>query len=398
MTLVKHLQTLIQNYPFYGTSGLLNAQEYIRFCLEKSPWDSVYMDNFVSSDISDDTRYVKVADFGPPYTNYETVQKHNLIAIKDGGKPGPTLIFNGHVDVDIVDESKKWFQPEGWKSGILRDDKVYGRGATDMLGGLLAQMTSACRFIETYPEFSGRIVFVSVCDEEIGGNGTLRSLLQLESQGYLENPSLAVIAEPTQNKVCFESLGFMHISIRCFSNPIHMGLAKRHHNSLNTAFDLISKFDVLLKNCLKEKNILYSDDQFKVNFGKINGGIDPAIPIGDLFLEGTIFFPEIINADDLFVLIKNSLENNFPVCVCNGNFGFPGASFEGEIKSKFMGAECDVFPSPCDARLFKSFNIPTVIWGPGSLEQAHSVDEFIKISDLEEYESSLYRWMCNFLR
>lgn len=60
----------------------------------------------------------------------------------------------------------------------------------------------------------------------------------------------------------------------------------------------------------------------------------------------------------------------------------------------------NLFPSPCDARLYKYFNIPTVICGPGSLEQAHSLNEFIHTTSIVEFinifskELSRYFGIC----
>ncbi|WP_010301783.1 M20 family metallopeptidase [Candidatus Odyssella thessalonicensis] len=395
--IVEHLQTLIRKYPFYGTEGLLSAQKYIKDHLEKSKWDRVFLDTYQASDISGDKRYVAVHEFGSPYDNYQDVEKYNVVAIKDGGLPGPTVILNGHVDVDIVDESRSWLHDQGWKSGIMQDGKLYGRGAADMLGGLSCQMACASRFIDHNPCFKGRLIFTSVCDEEIGGNGTLRSLLLLEEEVLITPGSLAVIAEPSENKVCLDSLGFMHFVIECSRTPLHMGIAEPDNNALNSINHLISNFELIMQEFIESRGLSEFKNLFKFNFGKIKGGIDPAIPIGNITLEGTIFFPDIVTDVEIFMSLQKVIEPQFGLSIRLGEFGFPGASFTNNLKSYFSSLEQGIFPSPCDARLFKSFGIMAAIWGPGSLRQAHSINEFIHIEDLLQYESTFYQWLCQTL-
>lgn len=388
----EYLSSIIQMYPFYGTNGLFMAQKWVESFLKSNNWDEIFFDEYHASDISHLESYVDVTVFGPPYQHYENVNKYNVIAIKNGCADGPTLILNGHIDVDIVDENKSWFIDEGWKSGKIIDGKLYGRGAADMIGGLLGLMTGASKFIKDHPSFVGRIIFSSVCDEEIGGNGTLRFLDTLKRQKYDEVNTFAIIAEPTENKPCLESLGFMHINLEFNRNPVHMGIAAKENNALNDATHLLTNFSKLLeKATFKDQRDLY-----RYNFGIIKGGIDPAIPIGNLTLGGTIFYPESISASDLFESLQKILETEYQVKASRSTFGFPGASFSPNKLTDSIKSDIILFPSPCDARLFKEYNIPTIIWGPGSLAQAHSIDEFICIKQLEEYELLVYETLCRF--
>lgn len=390
---------LIQFYPFYATQGIREAQDYIAHLLSQRGWQTVLQDSFYASDISNHPSFVNVSAFGHPYLDYEHVEKHNVIALYTGHKDGPTLILNGHIDVDIVDESQLWFTQEGWKLGEIHDNRLYGRGACDMLGGLSAMVVASCDFIKNYPLFKGRLIFTSVCDEEIGGNGTLRSLLCLEkSLGTLTDNTYAVIAEPSQNQICNQSLGFMHLTSSFNSLPIHMGVASKKNNSLYDALDYIKNFETYLKSSLKTLNQLHLFDLFRYNFGKIQGGIDAAIPIGDIHLEKTIFYPEEIEVNLLYEELKNIVEKNHSVTVHKSHFGFKGASFNKDYKNLKHQNCSALFPSPCDARLFKEFGIPTIIYGPGSLEQAHSTNEYIDLDELKDYAKSFYAFLCSFFQ
>jgi succinyl-diaminopimelate desuccinylase len=86
----------------------------------------------------------------------------NVVARFDGRTHGQTVHFNSHIDVVETGE--------GWTvdpfEGVVKDGKVYGRGACDMKGGLAASIIAAEAFLEVYPDFSGAIEISGTVDEE----------------------------------------------------------------------------------------------------------------------------------------------------------------------------------------------------------------------------------------
>ena len=87
----------------------------------------------------------------------------NLIARHEGRNSGECVHFNSHTDVVSVGE--------GWSvdpfEGIVKDGRVYGRGACDMKGGLAASMVAAVCFVAEHPEYSGSIEISGTCDEAV---------------------------------------------------------------------------------------------------------------------------------------------------------------------------------------------------------------------------------------
>ena len=94
----------------------------------------------------------------------------NVIAVVHGTGPGRRLIFNGHLDTYGIGD------PDAWAKnpyGQLEGDKIFGRGASDMKGGLAAQIFAACRLAELRQWWGGELVLVLCGDEETAGpNGT----------------------------------------------------------------------------------------------------------------------------------------------------------------------------------------------------------------------------------
>ncbi|MCZ4255286.1 acetylornithine deacetylase/succinyl-diaminopimelate desuccinylase family protein [Sulfitobacter sp. G21635-S1] len=127
----------------------------------------------------------------------------NIVARREGTRPGDCIHFNSHTDV--VEVGAGWtFDPFG---GDIADGKIYGRGACDMKGGLAASIIAAEAFIETHPDFAGAIEISGTADEETGGYG---GVAYLAEQGYF-NPSRVqhvIIPEPlNKDRICLGHRG-----------------------------------------------------------------------------------------------------------------------------------------------------------------------------------------------
>ena len=389
--IVSLLQSLIRAHPIYASKGLSKAQNTLLEYLVKKGWKNIYEDIFYASDIENLPEYVKVEKFGKLYENYKEIPKKNLIGVIEGSNPGPTIIFNGHIDVDIVAD-KNWRFENGWKGGKIHKGKVYGRGATDMLSGLVGLVAVGSLLLKNRDLWKGRIILTAVTDEEIGGNGTLRSLHWLKTKGLLSENTEAIIAEPSDQSYALSSLGFLHFSAEVYQKACHMGAFHKNKHTLGTAAKFYEKIDTLLLKAGRELDPKVDENSLVSNIGRINGGEDPTIPIVKLQWEGTIFHPSSIKSHELKTTLQNLIEKNFPEIKFKWNaFNFEGATFEyGNLchaleLSRNMSFPCKLFKSPCDARLFKKFKIPTLIYGPGHLLQAHSTDEFIQLEDLRNY-------------
>ena len=101
----------------------------------------------------------------------------NVVARFDGRTRGSTVHFNSHIDVVEAGE--------GWTvdpfAGVIKDGRVYGRGACDMKGGLAASIVAAEAFMDVNPDFPGAIEISGTVDEESGGFG---GVAYLARKGY----------------------------------------------------------------------------------------------------------------------------------------------------------------------------------------------------------------------
>ena len=126
----------------------------------------------------------------------------NLLAIRRGSKPGPTLAFAGHTDVVPTGPLSQWtsdpFVPSH-RGGLL-----YGRGAADMKSSIAAMTVAVETFVQATPDHTGSIAFLITSDEEGPAvDGTLRLLELLKARG--EPLDMCIVGEPTS----VEKLGDM---------------------------------------------------------------------------------------------------------------------------------------------------------------------------------------------
>jgi succinyl-diaminopimelate desuccinylase len=122
-----------------------------------------------------DTR--KAVDFLAAYLKEEGIdcqihapQPHmpNIVACIRGEQgPGRRLIYNGHIDTYPAGDASRWSHPPF--SGALVDDKIYGRGVSDMKGGCTASVMSLLFLNRLRRHFKGEVVLTLVSDEETGG-------------------------------------------------------------------------------------------------------------------------------------------------------------------------------------------------------------------------------------
>ncbi len=118
----------------------------------------------------------------------------NVIGVLEGRAPGPSLMFCGHMDTVGVEGMSRPFDP------VVRDGRLYGRGAQDMKGGVAA-MIDAARIVAAEGLPTGRLIVAAVIDEEYASLGADALVTRWTADG-------AVVTEPTDLQVAIGHKGF----------------------------------------------------------------------------------------------------------------------------------------------------------------------------------------------
>jgi succinyl-diaminopimelate desuccinylase len=133
----------------------------------------------------------------------EAYPRWNLVARREGARPGDCVHFNGHHDV--VEVGHGWTRDPF--SGTVEGDRLYGRGACDMKGGIAAAVIAAEAFVATHPDHAGAIEISATADEESGGYG---GVAWLAERGYFSPDRVqhVIIPEPLhKDRICLGHRG-----------------------------------------------------------------------------------------------------------------------------------------------------------------------------------------------
>jgi len=139
----------------------------------------------------------------------------NMVARRNGARPGDCLHFNSHHDV--VEVGHGWTRdPFG---GEVDGDRIYGRGACDMKGGLAASVIAAEAFLSLCPDFAGSLEISATADEESGGFG---GVAWLAEQGHYAHVDHVIIPEPLhKDRICLGHRGVWWAEVETHGRIAH---------------------------------------------------------------------------------------------------------------------------------------------------------------------------------
>jgi len=187
-------------------------------------------------------------------THFEVVApgRPNVIGIWRGAPGGKTLMFEGHTDVVTEGDPSQWTYPPF--GGVIVDDRMYGRGANDMKGGLVAAICATKALVESGIELGGDILIGAVCDEE----GHMIGIKHFVEQGWARDVDAAIICEPEENHLCISQKGVMWVRVTVTGKMAHGAMPL---TGVNTAYPLGS-FVVAMRDLEAEQIATHGRDEF----------------------------------------------------------------------------------------------------------------------------------------
>jgi succinyl-diaminopimelate desuccinylase len=181
-------------------------------------------------------QYVRAA--GTPGDS-QRYPRMNVIARHQGGSPGPCVHFNSHIDVVL--------SGAGWTmdpfAAVVKDGKVFGRGACDMKGGLAASIIAVEALIDAGENLPGSLEISATVDEESGGYGGVHYRAE---RGWFSPPRVdhVIIPEPLNvDRVCIGHRGVWWAEIETHGRMAHGSMpflgdcAVRHMNAVIDRFE-----------------------------------------------------------------------------------------------------------------------------------------------------------------
>jgi acetylornithine deacetylase len=256
--LVKLLATLVRFPSLMGEEA--SAQDYLEGLFHGL---GLEVDRFEVRDAD----LVGMPGYAPPTGHW---QRHDNVvgAHRPREATGRSLIFNGHIDVVPVGAEALWTAPPF--EPVVRDGRMYGRGAGDMKAGIAAYVTAfeALRRLGRQP--AAPVWTQSVVEEECTGNGALACL----KRGY--RADAALIPEPFDHSIMHAQVGVMWLTVEVLGRPAHVLDVRRGINAIEAAFALYRGLTTLRDewNRPGHRHAAFADHDHAVNFnlGRIEGG------------------------------------------------------------------------------------------------------------------------------
>lgn len=326
-------------------------------------------------------------------------ERANVIAsIGGNGRNRKSLIYNGHLDVVPAGE--------GWSSdpfqAVIRDGKIYGRGVCDMKGGVAAMAAAALSLAEEgFFSTGGKLILVFVCDEELHDMGV---------RHYIASPEFVkadygVISEPSGGKFCLAHRGVARYEISVLGVSCHAGVPEKGINAMtNAGYALLALEKLSEKLAMRTHEILPPPTLAPtVIRGGLKDNIVPdliTIQVDRRMLPGETLEScqrEIEEVLDQVKEEKAGFDYSIRPYVCL-NAGYVAADSEivkicNQVYEKAVGkkAENTYFTGGNDQNFLVDAGVPTLVFGPGSLDQAHTVDEYVSIKEMEESTEFFYQ-------
>jgi len=346
--------------------------------------------------------------------NYKN--RPNVVGTLKGLGGGRSLLLNGHIDNVTVEPQDDWTHaPFGAE---FLEGRIYGRGACDMKGGLVAGLAAIRCLIETGVSLKGDVVFSSVVNEEHSGGGALSMICR----GITADA--AIVMEPSENHIYIAHPGDVYWQLVVEGVPRSPGARweGREMVGVSAIEKLPSVIQALLK--LEEDynkraaHPLYAKlKPFSCVLGEIDGGTYATATASQCVLRGCVYFsPGLGSVGDIMEDIRSYIEKGtqkdpwfqaHPVktvflrhkntAVIDQNA--PIVKTVSDCVKSLMGNEPLVTGATygADMELFANLGqIPTIIYGPGSIVSAHKPDEFIAVAEyltaVKTLALSIYHW------
>ncbi|MBX2868972.1 MAG: acetylornithine deacetylase, partial [Acidiferrobacterales bacterium] len=325
--------------------------------------------------------------------------KANLYA-RFGPDDGGGVMLSGHTDVVPVD-GQDWTVDPFTMS--VKDSRLYGRGTTDMKGFIACVLAIVPRAVEK--KLSQPIHLAFSYDEEIGCVGVRRMIDMLESAP--DRPAFCIVGEPTEMAVGIGHKGKLGATCRCRGVEAHSALANKGLNAIYLASEMIQAIREIQSDLVEngEHDHHYSVPYSTLHVGVIEGGTALNIVPKDCHFKFEIRNTSADDPDRIFQRVKHAARN----IEHEYQQDFPDAQIAIEMFNQYpalnTSAEEDVVSTVqklmdtdsfiklafgTEGGLFQNrLGIPTVICGPGSMDQGHKPDEFIARSELERCDTFL---------
>ncbi len=324
-------------------------------------------------------------------------KKANLFATLGGGNQ-PGIVLSGHTDVVPVD-GQDWstnpFQTE------IIDGKLFGRGACDMKGFIAICLSKIEQIL--HADLATPIHFAFTYDEEVGCLGVSSLLAALKKKSI--QPQACIIGEPTSMEVIRAHKGMLFKRCCVHGKSAHSSLVNQGVNAITVAAKMIAHADSIQQRIQREGPF---DNEFDPPYTTLHCGVMNGGTVNNIIPNHCEFDFEIRNLPEqsslpLFAEIdayaKTTLLPQMHAVSRDTGIDWQDIGdypvLDTPVDEPLIGMVAELVGSNTtpgkvsygtEGGYFQTAGIPTIVCGPGSIEQAHKPNEFIDLAQLEKGE------------
>jgi succinyl-diaminopimelate desuccinylase len=325
-------------------------------------------------------------EFQPVFSGRPNV----LARLSPRGKPRRRILLAPHLDT--VDALTPQFTP------VSRHRRLFGRGACDTKGSVAAMLSALCELARRCQRpHDTEIIFAGLVDEE-NGQGGARALVR---RGF--KADLAIVGEPTRLRAVTAHKGSMWLQLTARGKAAHGAEPARGRNAVHLMARIVhflhTEYAARLR---RRRHPLLGPPT--VSVGSICGGTQPnivpdecRIQVDRRTLPGEAEAP--VQRELARLLGRRKLE----AAITNAKAA-PCLPLETDanlpLVARFLQSLGQRHPAGvnyfCDASVLSHGGIPSVVFGPGDIAQAHTADEWVSLESLERGQRLLLRFLTSF--
>jgi acetylornithine deacetylase/succinyl-diaminopimelate desuccinylase family protein len=312
--------------------------------------------------------------------------RNNVIARVPGRDSSRRIVFEAHMDtVSIKGMTIDPFDP------VVRDGRLHGRGSVDDKAGLAAMMHAVADIHASGDRPPCEVWMAAVVDEEFSFRGVVKLCEDLKADA-------AVVAEPTEFKCVIASKGVLRWRIRTKGKAAHSSKPHLGVNAITAMSRVVLTLNEDHERMQETKHPLLGPGT--CNVGVIKGGVQvnfvpdeavieidrrllPGEEVSDVLAHYQVLLDALMKRHpDVIAEMEEPMLQDWPFQT-DADAGIVNLAREvlGE-----MGRDDGVsgVPFGSDASKFSRLGIPTILFGPGSIDQAHAAVEYVECAEVEK--------------
>lgn len=337
--------------------------------------------------------------------------RDNLLAFVEGdpspAEGGKLILWDVHQDTVAVEGMT--VDPFG---GELCDGRVYGRGASDVKGSMAAMLAALSRLTESGPKRRPSILLACTVNEECGFTGARAVAEAWQNQTgdvFTRKPDAAIVAEPTNFNVIVAHQGQVRWHCHTLGRAAHTSRPDMGVNAIYAMTQIVQKIERFHAQLTMQGPLHALCGRPSVCVSTIHGGVG----INTVPERATIGIDRRLGPSELpgvaYEQLIDFLAADFdadpgkvvhdPPFMQSGGLSDRNNREVAESVARVVrdfareGALCGA-PYGTDAAAYSAVGVPTVVFGPGSIDQAHTADEFIAVDELRLGAEMFYEIAC----